>query len=268
MSVIRVGDVSLGAGHPLVLIAGPCVVEHREVMTRTAGTLKEICAGLDLPLIFKSSFEKDNRTSADAFRGPGLERGLEALARVKEAFELPILSDVHRTGDVVLAAVVLDMLQVPAFLCRQTSLLEAVAVSTRPINLKKGQFMSPEAMSGAVDKVFRAGGPRSQVMITERGSSFGHDRVMCDVTAIPRLQALGCPVALDAGHAAPERRLIPTLARAGVAAGADALFVECHPDPSAALCDGDRMLDLDQMREMLPRIVALARAARASDGVS
>lgn len=262
MAAIKVGDIPVGPEHPLVLIAGPCVVEQPEVMTRTAGTLKEICAGLDLPLIFKSSYEKDNRTSADAYRGPGLERGLESLAKVKEAFDLPLLSDVHRTGDVVLAAVVLDMLQVPALLCRQSSLLEAVAVSMRPINIKKGQFMSPEAMAGAVDKVYRAGGPRSQVLLTERGSSFGHDKVICDVTAIPRLQSLGCPVALDAGHAAPERRLIPTLARAGVAAGADALFVECHPNPSAALCDGDRMLDLEQMLDMLPRVVALARAVR------
>ena len=262
MAVINVGDIPIGSGHPLVLIAGPCVVESREVMARTAGELKEMCAGLGLPLIFKSSFEKDNRTAAGAFRGPGLERGLEELARVKGDFDIPVLSDIHRTGDVVLAAVVLDMLQVPAFLCRQTSLLEAVAVSTRPINVKKGQFMSPEAMAGAVDKLYRSGGPRTQVLLTERGSSFGHDRVICDVTAIPRLQSLGCPVALDAGHAAPERRLIPTLARAGVAAGADALFVECHPDPSAALCDGDRMLNLDQMRDMLPVVVELSREIR------
>ena len=263
MSFIEVAGIPIGHGKPLVLIAGPCVVEEKEVMSRTAGALVKMCGEIGLPLIFKSSFEKDNRSAAGSHRGPGLKRGLEYLAYIKEEFDLPLLSDVHRTGDVVLAAVVLDMLQIPAFLCRQTSLLEAVAVSTRPINITKGQFMSPEAMAGSVDKVFRGGGPRSQVMLTERGNSFGYNQIVCDTTAIPALQELGCPVAIDAGHAANHRRHIAALARAGVAAGADALYLECHPDPPSARCDGARMLDLDQMRELLPVIMEISKVVRA-----
>lgn len=260
MNPIRVAHLTLGQGHSLCLIAGPCVVESPEVMRRTAGELRTLCEDLDLPLIFKSSYEKDNRTHADAPRGPGLEEGLRILDDLRREFGVPLLSDVHRPSDVPVAAAVLDMVQVPAFLCRQTSLLEAVGAAGRPVNLKKGQFMSPMAMAGSLDKLRRAGA--ESVLLTERGSCFGHDALVCDLQSIPLLQALGCPVALDAGHAASRRELIPTLARAGVAAMADALFIECHPRPDQALCDGSRMLDLVQMRDLLGAVAPLARLVR------
>jgi 2-dehydro-3-deoxyphosphooctonate aldolase (KDO 8-P synthase) len=262
MPVATVGPISVGTGHPLVVISGPCVVEGEAVMQRAALGLKEICGELGLPLIFKSSFQKDNRTAAEAHRGPGLEAGLALLARLRQEHGFPVLSDVHLPEQVQDAARVLDVLQVPALLCRQTSLLEAVARSGRALNLKKGQFSSVAAMAGAVDKVRRAGA--RQVLLTERGSSFGPDRLVCDLPGLPRLRALGCPVVMDAGHASNDPSEIPLLARCGVAAGADALFVECHPDPPAALCDGKRMLSLSAMERLLRELAPLARLVRES----
>jgi len=257
---VEVAGIPLGAGCPLVLIAGPCVIEDEAVMSRAAGGLREICRGLGVPLIFKASYEKDNRSAPCADRGPGLSAGLALLARLRAELDLPVTSDVHRTGDVAPAAEVLDLLQVPALLCRQTSLLEAVGRSGRPVNLKKGQFLGPRGMTGAVDKVRAVGS--CQVMLTERGTTFGYDSLVCDMTAVPALQALGCPVAVDAGHAANERGQIAVLARCGVAAGADALFIECHPDPPAARCDGSRMLSLEELEALLRDVLPLAAAAR------
>ncbi len=260
MNEVYVDNIPIGARHPLTLISGPCVVESEEVMLRTAEGLVELCAELELPLIFKSSYEKDNRSDRDAARGPGLEAGLARLKQIRATFDLPITSDVHRVGDVGPAAEILDLVQVPALLCRQTSLLEEVGRCGRPVNLKKGQFISPQAMSGALAKVRGAGG--GQVLLTERGSSFGYERLVCDLTSIPIMQDLGAPVVFDAGHGANHRRWIPLLARAGVAAGADALFIECHPDPDAALCDGARMLTLTALRSLLVQLVPLARQVR------
>jgi 2-dehydro-3-deoxyphosphooctonate aldolase (KDO 8-P synthase) len=257
MPCIHVGPITIGPGHPLALISGPCVVEDPETMDRTADGLVKLCRKNGVPLIFKSSYEKDNRTAADAYRGPGLSDGLAELERLRERFGLPVTSDVHRVQDVEPAAQVLDLIQVPALLCRQTSLLEAVGRAGRPVNVKKGQFIAPHAMKGAVDKL----GP-AEVLLTERGSCFGHERLVCDLTSLPVLRSLGCPVCVDAGHASNRRSEIPLLARAAVAAGADALFVEVHPQPERARCDGPRMLSLSELEEILPGLVGLARAVR------
>lgn len=263
MSVVQLGSLDLGRGHPLALICGPCVVEAEALMRLTARQLCEICGEAGVPLIFKSSFQKDNRTFPDSFRGPGPAEGLEILAGLRAEFGFPLLSDVHQPHQVGAAAEVLDVLQIPAFLCRQTSLLEAAGQSGRAVNIKKGQFMSPGAMQGAVDKVRGAGG--GQVLLTERGNSFGYDSVVCDMTNIPLLQDLGCPVVFDGGHPARERAHIPVLARCGVAAGADALYVECHPDPPSALCDGSRSLTPVELRSLVRQILPLARQVREVD---
>lgn len=264
MNEVYVDKIPIGAGHPLVLISGPCVVESDDVMLRTAQGLAEICTELELPLIFKSSYEKDNRSHRDAPRGPGLEAGLATLARVRSDLGLPVTSDVHRVSDVAPAAEILDLVQIPALLCRQTSLLEAAGRCGRPVNLKKGQFLGPRAMAGALEKVRGVGS--AEVLLTERGSSFGYERLVCDLTSIPIMQGLGAPVVLDAGHGANNRRWIPLLAQAGVAAGADALFIECHPDPAAASCDGARMLSLQELRTLLAQVVPLARQVREPAG--
>ena len=260
MKTVTVGEITIGRGHPLVLISGPCVVESAAVMEQTAAALVEMCGELGLPLVFKSSFEKDNRTAATAHRGPGLEEGLAALSELRSRHGFPLLSDVHRPSQMAAAARTLDMVQIPAFLCRQTSLLEAAGACGVAVNIKKGQFMSPDAMEGSVDKVLRAGG--AGVLLTERGSSFGPGRLVCDMAGIPQLRALGHPVAMDAGHAANHRDAIPTLALSGVAAGADALYIECHPEPHRALCDGTRMLSLGEIRRLLEDVVRLGRVVR------
>lgn len=260
MDPVRVGGVNVGPGQPLTLISGPCVVEDRETMRRAAGELAELCAACGVSLVFKSSFEKDNRTAAAAHRGPGLERGLELLSSLKQELELTITTDVHRIEQVGPAAEVVDLVQVPALLCRQTSLLEAVGGCGRPVNLKKGQFAGVEVMAGAVDKLRGAGA--TAVLLTERGSVHGPDRLVCHLPDLARLRSLGCPVVIDAGHAANARHEIPLLARAGLASGADALFLEAHPDPDRARCDGGRMVSIDQLRELLPALERLHRVVR------
>lgn len=261
MSTVSVAEgVRIGRGQPLVLIAGPCVVEDDEVMFAAADRLVALAAAQRMPLIFKSSYEKDNRTIAEAYRGPGLVRGLACLAALKDRFGCPLLTDVHRPSDVAAAAQVVDVLQVPALLCRQTSLLEAVGAAGRVVNLKKGQFLSPVGLAGSIGKLRGAGA--QQVLVTERGNSFGYDRLVCDLAGLGELRALGCPVVLDAGHASNAPSEIIPLACAGVAAGADALFVECHPDPANARSDDRRMLSLDQLEALLPRLLRIAEAVR------
>lgn len=268
--------VACGAGAPLLVIAGTCVIESRESALDHARALAEIAAKLGVPLVFKASYDKANRTSIESFRGPGLERGLEILAEVREQTGLPLLSDVHEPAHCAPAAAVLDILQIPAFLCRQTDLLLAAARTGRTVNVKKGQFLAPKDTQGIVGKL-RAAGAQS-ILLTERGSSFGYNELVVDMRSIPTMRAQGVPVVFDATHAvqkpgglgnvsggAPEH--IPTLARAAVAAGADAVFFEVHRDPAQALSDGANALRLDALAELLRSLLAIRAALGAGEGV-
>jgi len=254
---VKVGDFWVGAGD-LVMIAGPCVIETAAATLEVARALKEYAGEAGLPLIFKASYDKANRTSITSFRGPGLAKGLEILARVKAEVGLPVLSDVHQVSEVAPAAQVLDVLQIPAFLCRQTDLVVAAAQTGKPLNLKKGQFLAPWDMRPAVDKAHSTG--NRQILLTERGTSFGYNNLVVDFRSLPLLKGLGCPVVLDVTHSVQlpggqgscsggQREFIPALARAGVAVGVDALFMEVHSEPDRALCDGPNSWPL---REVLP----------------
>jgi len=254
---VQVADFWVGDG-PLVMIAGPCVIESAALTLEIAHALKEYAGQLSLPLIFKASYDKANRTSISSFRGPGLKEGLEVLARVKSEVGLPVLSDVHQVAEVAPAAQVLDILQIPAFLSRQTDLVVAAAQTGRVVNLKKGQFLAPWDMQPAVDKARATGNER--ILLTERGAAFGYNNLVVDFRSLPILRGLGCPVVLDVTHSVQlpggqgrcsggQREFIPALARAGVAVGVDALFMEVHPDPEKALCDGPNSWPL---REVLP----------------
>ncbi|MDR2724482.1 MAG: 3-deoxy-8-phosphooctulonate synthase, partial [Candidatus Adiutrix sp.] len=245
---VKIGPVSFGGGMGLALIAGPCVIESAALIDETAAALKEISVRLGLGLVFKASFDKANRSSVRSFRGPGLEKGLAALAEVRSKYGLPILSDIHETWQVAPAAEVLDALQVPAFLARQTDLLAAAARSGRPVHLKKGQFMAPEEMAQAATKLEDQPG-FAGLLLGERGSTFGYHNLVVDMRSLPIMAETGWPVIFDATHSVQrpaagglasggDRRFVPTLARAAVAAGLDGLFLETHPDPGKALCDG------------------------------
>jgi 2-dehydro-3-deoxyphosphooctonate aldolase (KDO 8-P synthase) len=262
---IAIADFWVGKGD-LVMIAGPCVIESAELTLAVARTLKDYARELVLPLIFKSSYDKANRTSLNSFRGPGLAAGLKILARVQDEVGLPVLSDVHQVADVAPAAEVLDVLQIPAFLCRQTDLVMAAAQTGKAVNIKKGQFMAPWDMRPVVDKAFSTG--NRQVLLTERGAMFGYNNLVVDFRSLPVLRSLGCPVVLDVTHSVQlpggqgtcsggQREYIPLLARAGVAAGVDALFMEVHPDPEHALCDGPNSLPLDQVLPLWRDLKAL-----------
>ena len=248
------------------VIAGPCVIESPELCLEVGARLAEISARLDLPLLFKASFDKANRTSIDSFRGPGLDQGLEALARVRDETGLPIISDVHAPEQAAPAAQVLDVLQIPAFLCRQTDLLTAAGRTGKPVNVKKGQFMAPHGMSPTVAKVKAAGG--RTVWLTERGSAFGYNNLVVDMRSIPLMAATGCPVIFDATHSVQlpgglgsasggDRAMAPVLARAAVAAGAHGVFLEVHPRPDQALCDGPNSLPLDQLEALLKQLLEI-----------
>ena len=259
-------DLLVGPGRPLLLIAGPCVLESPELARRVAGTMQEICARLGLSYVFKASFDKANRTSLDSFRGPGLADGLADMARIREEMKVPVVSDVHESSQVPSAAAVLDLIQIPAFLCRQTDLLQAAAATGKPINLKKGQFLSPWDMAHAVDKINSVRG--SRVMLVERGSCFGYNNLVVDMRSFPVMRGLGCPVIYDATHSVQlpggagcssggQREFIAPLARAAVAAGIDGLFMEVHPDPDRALCDGPNSIALDRVEAILQHIIRI-----------
>jgi 2-dehydro-3-deoxyphosphooctonate aldolase (KDO 8-P synthase) len=261
--------VVLGAPGRLFLIAGPCVIESRAQTLGLARRIKAAAEGLGLPLIFKASFDKANRSSGSAFRGPGLAAGLDILDEVRRTIGVPVLSDVHETSQVEPAARVLDVLQIPAFLCRQTDLLLAAAATGKPINIKKGQFLSPEEMANAAAKVEAAGNPK--ILLTERGTTFGYNNLVVDFRSIPILRDLGHPVVIDASHSVQrpggrgtssggDRRFIPLIARAGVAAGADGVFLEVHEDPSAALSDPDNTLPLRELPGLLAELVRIKAA--------
>jgi 2-dehydro-3-deoxyphosphooctonate aldolase (KDO 8-P synthase) len=268
---VAIGSVRVGGGDPLVLIAGPCVIESEGLVLETAGALRELTSRLGLPLVFKSSYDKANRTSIDSFRGPGLERGLEILARVRSEVGIPVLSDVHTVEEAVQAGRVLDCLQIPAFLSRQTDLLVAAGRTGKPVNVKKGQFLAPEDMTQAVEKV-RAGGGAG-VLLTERGTTFGYRYLVVDFQGLARMAALGCPVVFDATHSVQrpgagcgvsggDRTLAEPLARAAAAVGIDALFLEVHPDPAHALCDGPNSLALSDLEEFLVSVLDIDRVRR------
>jgi 2-dehydro-3-deoxyphosphooctonate aldolase (KDO 8-P synthase) len=255
----------------LFLIAGPCVIESEELCLEVARVLRRVCRRLSVPYVFKASFDKANRTSADSFRGPGLKAGLAILDRVRARVDVPVLTDIHNELQVSAAAQVVDILQIPAFLCRQTDLIQTAAASGRILNLKKGQFLSPVEMTHVVAKARKAGGER--LLLTERGSCFGYQNLVADMRSIPMLQRLGFPVVFDATHSVQlpgaggtasggEREFAPVLARAAVAAGADGLFVETHPEPDRALSDGPNMIPLSEMPRLVRTWVGLFDAAR------
>ena len=269
---VKAGGEVLGDGR-MFLIAGPCVLENRDLAFRVCSHLKEVCEKLDVPFVFKASFDKANRSSGDSFRGPGLERGLETLSAVGEKFGVPVLTDVHLPEQAARAAAAVDVLQVPALLCRQTDLLAACGATGLPVNVKKGQFMAPWEMRGAVEKVRAAGG---EVLLTERGTTFGYNNLIADMRSIGIMRDMGCPVVFDGSHSVQlpgggaegkssggERAHAPALIKAALAAGADGLFIETHPDPDAALCDGPNMLPLADVEDLLAGAKRVFEAARA-----
>ncbi len=261
-----------GLDKPLFLIAGPCVIESRGLQLETAGRLKEICAPLGIPLIFKSSYDKANRTSGKSFRGPGMDEGLRILDEVRSQLGLPVLTDVHTAQDVKAVAAVVDVLQTPAFLCRQTDFIHAVACAGRPVNIKKGQFLSPHEMKNVVDKAREVSG-EDNIMVCERGASFGYNNLVSDMRSLAIMRETGCPVVFDATHSVQlpggqgtssggQREFVPVLARAAVAAGVAGLFMETHPTPEKALSDGPNAWPLDLMRELLETLVELDRTVK------
>lgn len=256
-----------GLDKPLFLIAGPCVVESRQLALDTAGALKEICREAGVPLIFKSSYDKANRSSGKSFRGIGIDKGLKILDDVKNQIKVPVLTDVHEAADVAQVAAVVDVLQTPAFLCRQTDFIHAVAATGKPVNIKKGQFLSPGEMKNVVDKAREASG-KDNIMVCERGVSFGYNNLVSDMRSLMIMRETGCPVVFDATHSVQlpggqgnksggQREFVPVLARAAVASGIAGIFMETHPDPDQALSDGPNAWPLKYMRELLQTLKAL-----------
>ncbi|MCP4691443.1 MAG: 3-deoxy-8-phosphooctulonate synthase [Desulfobacterales bacterium] len=269
-NIVEIGGVSIGVGSPMALIAGPCVIEDKTKTRDIAARLKELTGRLDIPFIFKASYDKANRTSLDSFRGPGMEKGLEILQEIKSELEIPILSDVHRIEEAAPAAAVLDILQIPAFLCRQTDLILAISRTGKPVNIKKGQFLAPWDVANVAAKVASTGNDR--VVVTERGAMYGYNNLVADFRGVKIIQDAGFPVIFDATHSIQlpggqggssggQREFAPVLARAAVAAGAAGVFMEVHPDPDQALCDGPNSLRLDDLFEVLTRLKRIHEAA-------
>ena len=258
---MKLCNFEVGLDQPLFLIAGPCVIESRQMALDTAGVLKEICSELKINFIYKSSFDKANRSSGKSFRGPGMDEGLKILAEVKKQIGVPVLTDVHDIEEIAPVAAVVDVLQTPAFLCRQTDFIHAVAKCGRPVNIKKGQFLSPWDMQNVVAKAREASGA-DNIMVCERGASFGYNNLVSDMRSLAVLRNTGCPVVFDATHSVQlpggqgtvsggQREFVPVLARAAVAAGVSGLFMETHPDPAKALSDGPNAFPLGHMKELL-----------------
>ena len=267
--VVTVGAIPIGGGHPLALLAGPCAIEDEGHALRTAETLVRVASDAGVPFVYKSSYDKANRSSARAYRGPGLAEGLRILRRVRETFGCPVLSDVHHPEEVRPAAEVLDLVQVPAFLCRQTDLILACARSGRPVNVKKGQFLAPWDMRNVVDKLRGAG--CEDILLTERGATFGYNNLVVDLRGLRVMRDLGVPVVFDATHSVQlpggegtrsggERQYVEPLARAAVAFGVDAVFMEVHPDPDRAPSDGPTMLPLARLPQLLRELRAIGAA--------
>jgi 2-dehydro-3-deoxyphosphooctonate aldolase (KDO 8-P synthase) len=271
VTAVRVGPVTVGNTALPVLIAGPCVIESRDLTLQIAQALRTMAERAGFSLIFKASYDKANRTSAEGFRGPGLDAGLAILADVRRETGLPVLTDVHREADVAAVAEAVDCLQVPAFLCRQTDFVQAVARSGKPINVKKGQFLAPGDMKQVVGKILETG--NRQILLTERGASFGYHNLVVDMRGLLIMRETGFPVVFDATHSVQlpsgsgsasggDRRYAPPLARAAVAVGVDAVFFECHPDPGRALCDGPNSLALDTVPALLEDLRGIAEGTR------
>ena len=273
MKLVEIGNFEIGAGRPLAVIAGPCVIESQESALRHASLLKEAADRAGVPYIFKSSYDKANRSSASSFRGPGLERGLEILAEVKRKVGVPILTDVHESAQVAAVQQIADVLQIPAFLCRQTDFVVAVANSGKVVNVKKGQFLAPWDIANVVDKILSTGNDR--VLLTERGVSFGYNNLVSDMRSLVWMRELGYPVIFDAthslqlpgglGHASGgERKYIPALARAAVAVGVDALFMEVHENPDQALSDGPNSLPLKDFEKLIGAVKQIDEMVKGS----
>lgn len=263
------GPITIGTGAPFFLMAGPCVLESGTLAWEVAQEMKAITGRLGISYVFKASYDKANRTSIASFRGPGAEKGLRTLGRLREELGVPVVSDIHEPAHAEMAADYLDILQIPAFLCRQTDLLVAAAKTGRIVNIKKGQFVSPWDMEHAVSKVRNAGGER--ILLTERGFSFGYNNLVVDMRSLPVMRSFGCPVIYDATHSVQlpggvgassggQREFIPPLARAAVAAGIDGLFLEVHPDPAKALCDGPNSLPLAEVESLMKQLLAIRQA--------
>jgi len=269
MREISVGEVRIGDKSPLALIAGPCVIEDAEECFRIASHLKTLTEQLGMSFIFKSSYDKANRSSVNSYRGPGLKKGLEILSRIRSELSVPVLTDVHCQLDVEMVAAAVDVVQIPAFLCRQTDLVRAVAERARVVNVKKGQFLSPWDVKNIVEKIEKAG--NRNILLTERGTSFGYNWLVTDMRAIPIMRSFGYPVVFDATHSVQrpgglgdasggDREFVPCLTRAAVAAGCDALFLEVHPQPDRALSDASSMLPLDELPPLLKEALAIRQA--------
>ena len=266
----------VGLEYPFFLIAGPCVIESRQMAFDTAGQLKEITSSLGIPFIYKSSFDKANRSSGTSYRGPGMDEGLQILADVRAELQVPVLTDVHDKDQVKAVAAVVDVLQTPAFLCRQTDFIEACAASGKPVNIKKGQFLAPHDMLQVVNKArhaARQAGVAEDIMVCERGVSFGYNNLVSDMRSLAIMRETACPVVFDATHSVQlpggqgtssggQREFVPVLARAAVAAGIAGLFMETHPDPSKALSDGPNAVPLGQMKDLLTTLVELDRVVK------
>ncbi|MBM4340840.1 MAG: 3-deoxy-8-phosphooctulonate synthase [Deltaproteobacteria bacterium] len=260
MNEVTVGGIRIGKGHPLVLIAGPCVIENEEMIFTTAQKLKEVCDRLSIPLIFKSSYDKANRTSIISFRGPGIDRGLKILGEVKKKFSVPVISDIHALDEIKPASEILDALQIPAFLCRQTDLILSASRTGKPVNVKKGQFLAPWDVKPLIEKFVSVG--NQNLLLTERGTSFGYNNLIVDFRGFSIIRSFGYPLFFDVTHSLQlpggegsisggQREFAPSLTRAAVAAGVDGLFIEVHPDPVKALSDASTMIPLIEMEGLL-----------------
>ena len=274
MGSFQIRDFKIGGGNPFVLIAGPCVIESEEIVMQTGRFLKEITSEMGIPFIFKSSYDKANRSSKDSFRGPGLHKGLEILAKVKDTLGIPVLSDVHRFEEIEPAVHVLDVVQVPAFLCRQTDFVTEVAARAKIINIKKGQFLAPADIANVIEKARATGNER--ILITERGYTFGYNNLVADMRSLAIMRKMGYPVVFDATHSVQlpgamgsasggDREMALCLARAAVACGVDGLFFEAHPDPDTALCDGPNSLPLAVLPDLLKTLKMIDTIVKADE---
>ncbi|MDE3011341.1 MAG: 3-deoxy-8-phosphooctulonate synthase [Pseudomonadota bacterium] len=264
---MKIAGFEVGLDRPLFLIAGPCVIESRQLAFDTAGLLRDLCRELGLPFVYKSSYDKANRSSGASFRGPGMQAGLDILADVRRDLGVPVLTDVHDKDDVAAVAAVVDVLQTPAFLCRQTDFIQTVAAAGKPVNIKKGQFLAPGDMKNVVDKA-RAASGSDNILVCERGASFGYNNLVSDMRALAIMRDTNCPVVFDATHSVQlpggqgtssggQREFVPVLARAAVAAGVAGVFMETHPDPAKAMSDGPNAWPLPRMRELLETLLEL-----------